>query len=113
MKVGDVNGDGKIDITDVTLLANILTGKVKPTVGQLIAADVDGNKYVDENDMKMIISYILGEITEFPAEKRVVTRLPGIVLYRVPALGVRYKMGKMTVDAVNRIFEEKGIKARL
>lgn len=59
--VGDVNGDGEVDINDVTvLIAGVLDGSVSSLSGDdLAAADVTGNGEVDINDITALISIVL------------------------------------------------------
>lgn len=55
---GDVNGDGKVDVTDVTAIINIILHKA--TTGlDTDAADVNGNGTVDVTDVTATINIIL------------------------------------------------------
>ena len=55
---GDVNGDGSVDINDVTaLIAYVLTGDA--TGIDLRAADVNNDEEVDINDVTTLINYVL------------------------------------------------------
>ena len=58
-KAGDVNGDGKIDINDVTTLIDKVLGK-NPSPIDLDAADVDQNDEIDINDVTRLINHVLG-----------------------------------------------------
>ena len=53
--VGDVNGDGKVNISDVTTLINILLTGAEPPA----AADVDGDGKVNINDVTALIDRLL------------------------------------------------------
>lgn len=55
---GDVNGDSKVDISDVTTLIGYLL-KQNPSPFNEAAADVDGSSSIDIDDVKAIISLIL------------------------------------------------------
>ena len=55
---GDLNGDGKVDITDVNLVINILLG-IEDTPADVDAADLDGNGAVDIADVNLLINIIL------------------------------------------------------
>ena len=57
--LGDVNGDGKVDVADITALTNYLKG----TTGSynLSAADVDGNGEVTSADVPALVNKILGK----------------------------------------------------
>ena len=62
-KLGDVNSDGKVDISDVTALIDIILGKdnVKPYAYDHKAADVDTNGTIDISDVTSLIDIILGK----------------------------------------------------
>jgi len=57
--LGDVNGDGKVDIVDVTLLVNHLLGGEAPADFNATAADIDGSEGVDANDLNALINIVL------------------------------------------------------
>ena len=67
-KLGNVNGDNAINITDVSRIKSFLSG-TKATDSQLVCADVDGDGEVTKNDVDLILQYIATEITTFPAGK--------------------------------------------
>ena len=54
---GDVNGDGGVDISDVTSLVNIILGKG----GDSSFADVNGEGHVDISDVTSLVNIILGK----------------------------------------------------
>ena len=51
----DLNGDGKVDITDVNEVINVVLGK------SVAAADVNGDGKVDISDVNMVINAMLGK----------------------------------------------------
>ena len=55
--VGDVNGDGKVDVADVNIIIDIILGNA--TVDQYPAADVTGDGKVDVADVNAVIDIIL------------------------------------------------------
>lgn len=59
---GDVDLNGKVDITDVTLTISYVRGKAKLTADQLIAANVAGgsSSKVDITDVTTIIAHVRG-----------------------------------------------------
>ena len=57
---GDVNGNGKVDVTDVTLLISRILGK-NPQPFNADAADMDGNGQLNVTDVTLIINVILGK----------------------------------------------------
>lgn len=60
---GDVNSDGKTDISDVTAMIDIILGKdsTKPYTYDHKAADMDGNGTIDIADVTSLIDVILGK----------------------------------------------------
>ncbi len=57
---GDVNGDGYVNMNDVTFIINIILGK-NETEYELATADVNGDGYINMNDVTAIINIILGK----------------------------------------------------
>ena len=58
---GDVNGDTKVDIADVTELVNIILDTEDPTAPQLDAGDFDGDNDLDADDVRALVEKILSE----------------------------------------------------
>lgn len=56
---GDVNGDGYVNMNDVTFVINIILGK-NETEYELATADVNGDGFINMNDVTAIINIILG-----------------------------------------------------
>ncbi len=54
--LGDVNGDGKVNVTDVTTLVNMIL-RVIPT--DTVNADIDGNGQINVSDVTALINLIL------------------------------------------------------
>lgn len=54
---GDVNGDGKVNVTDVTALVNCILGVESRT---LSSTDVDGNGTMNVSDVTALVNIILG-----------------------------------------------------
>lgn len=65
--LGDVNGDGKIDVTDGAFVFQHIVGIITLDNTQIVHADVDGNGLIDVTDAALIMQYVVGIITEFPA----------------------------------------------
>ena len=57
--LGDINGDGKIDVTDVNVVVNIILGK--DSKDNYPNADTDGNGTVDVTDVNAVVNIILGK----------------------------------------------------
>ncbi len=55
--VGDVDGNGVVDVVDVNAIINIMLGKTD----KIDAADVDGNGEVDVVDVNVVINIMLGK----------------------------------------------------
>ena len=55
--VGDVTGDGMVDISDVNALINMMLGKISPTP----EADITGDGNVDISDVNAVINLMLGK----------------------------------------------------
>lgn len=56
---GDVNGDAQLDVADITLLVNIITGYDAPHEIRL-AADIDGDGEVTTADVELLVKRLLG-----------------------------------------------------
>ena len=59
---GDVNMDGKIDASDVTMAYNYYLMKTSLKAAQINAADVDKNGVVDLDDILLLHDYVLGKV---------------------------------------------------
>lgn len=53
---GDVNGDTKVDVADITAMVNIIVAN-----GYEKVADLDGDEDVDAEDVKALVNLVLGE----------------------------------------------------
>ena len=58
IEVGDVNRDGKLNVSDVALLIASVTGREYTEIEARIA-DVNGDGAVDADDVTLLCSYIL------------------------------------------------------
>lgn len=58
--MGDVNGDGAVNITDVTTLVDYILGK-QPAAFVLEAADIDGDGYINISDVTALVNILLGK----------------------------------------------------
>ena len=56
MKFGDVNGDGIVDVSDVTALINMILGT---TPADLEVADINADGILDVTDVTALINAIL------------------------------------------------------
>jgi len=64
--VGDVNGDGVINVLDVRLCQQIALGVIQGTPRERQQADVDGNGQVTLADARLLAEYVAGLISAFP-----------------------------------------------
>ena len=60
LQPGDINGDGKVDVTDVNIIVNIILGKENESKypGN---ANVDGQGGIDVGDINMVVNILLGK----------------------------------------------------
>lgn len=58
---GDVNGDGKVNITDITLTAAYVKGKRMLSDKALAAADVNGDGSVNNTDITRLAAFVKGK----------------------------------------------------
>ncbi|TYQ12844.1 UNVERIFIED_CONTAM: subtilisin family serine protease [Acetivibrio alkalicellulosi] len=65
---GDLNGDDRIDSTDIVLLRRYILGIINefPYPEGINAADVNADGVIDSSDYILLRRYLLGLITEFP-----------------------------------------------
>ena len=66
-KLGDVNGDGRIKMIDVSLIKQYLAGVKQFDQLQKLVIDVDGDGIITENDATLLSQYSVGNIQTFPA----------------------------------------------
>ncbi len=59
IQYGDINGDKKIDLTDLTLLSQYLLGDITFTTEEKAAADVIYDKDVSINDLSYLRQYVM------------------------------------------------------
>lgn len=58
---GDMNGDGKINNRDASMVVRYLVDKEVASLSQLTAIDVNGDGYVNNRDASMISRYLVGK----------------------------------------------------
>lgn len=61
--LGDVDGNGIVDVTDINLMVNYMLGK-NPEVFIFPAGDIDGNGTIDVSDVNGAVNIILGKVGE-------------------------------------------------
>ena len=54
---GDVNGDGKVNVTDVTTLVNMILSVIEK---DMIKGDINGDGKINVTDVTALINIILG-----------------------------------------------------
>ncbi len=62
---GDVNGDGKVDETDIDLIRRYVAGEIAFTDSMILAGDVNGNTVTDLKDATAIWLLLEGKIESF------------------------------------------------
>ncbi len=67
--LGDVNGDGRINVLDAGLIVSYYTGVKDLDETQQLVADVNGDGKINVLDAGLIVSFYTGVITTFPAEQ--------------------------------------------
>ncbi len=58
---GDLNSDGLVDVTDVSIIIDIVLGKSTPELSPSAQPDLDGNGMVDVTDVSLLIDIVLGK----------------------------------------------------
>ena len=59
-QLGDVTGDGELDILDIVTLLNIILGSTTPTLEQEFRSDVNKDGGIDILDVVMLTNHIMG-----------------------------------------------------
>lgn len=65
---GDLDGNGKVTVTDLSTLNQAVNGRVTLTEDEKIRADLDGDGKITKADIALMEQFIAEEITEFPVE---------------------------------------------
>ena len=61
LKRGDLNGDGTVDVTDVSMLIDVVLGKpINLAAGA--KTDLNGDGTVDVTDVSLLIDIVLGKV---------------------------------------------------
>lgn len=60
---GDMNGDGKINNRDASMIVRYIVNKEAASLPQLTAIDVNGDGYVNNRDASMVSRYLVGKET--------------------------------------------------
>ena len=60
---GDANGDGSVDIVDVTTTVDFILGKATPDDATKARVDVNKDGSIDVVDLTTIVDVILGKVT--------------------------------------------------
>ena len=59
--LGDVNGDGYLNLFDVVRIINVIVGNASFTPEQMILADIDQNSYLDILDVVKLVNFIINQ----------------------------------------------------
>ena len=68
VRYGDVDGDGSVNVMDITAIERYIENIATLSEEQKIAADLDGNKAVNSNDTYILRQYLMGVLDHFPVE---------------------------------------------
>ena len=60
LREGDLNGDGNVDVTDVSMLIDVVLGKPAPLADGVVT-DLNGDGNVDVTDVSRLIDIVLGK----------------------------------------------------
>ena len=63
--LGDVNGDGEIDVTDASKVVGHFFDIVKLTDAAFVSGDVNGDGEIDVSDASMMVNHFLENINIF------------------------------------------------
>jgi hypothetical protein len=66
--MGDVNGDGRVDVRDVVLVQKHVMGKITLTAQQKALANVKGYGEINAQDVALLMQRSIGKITAFPLQ---------------------------------------------
>lgn len=90
--LGDLNFDGNINISDVTLIQKHLSGLELLNATQITNADVDSNNKITIDDATIIQKYIAGFISDFPTKVQETTE---------PTSSTNIEAQSITIDNTN------------
>ena len=100
--VGDVNGDGEVNIADV----NVVIGIILDGHGDEAAADVNGDREVNIADVNAIINIILGGDEPTPSATETIT-VKGVSFKMVKVVGGTFTMGATVEQGSDAADNEK------
>lgn len=86
LRVGDVNGDGEVDVADAALLANFILGREVPNI-IIEVVDIDGDGIVNVTDIVLLINIIMTGNANGMARVNAVAQ-PGLVEMDMPDVAV-------------------------
>lgn len=67
-KLGDVNGDNKVDSTDARVTLQRAVNKIGDNALDMTVADVNGDNEVDSTDARIILQRAVNKISKFPIQ---------------------------------------------
>lgn len=66
--IGNMDGDGDVDVFDAALVYSIVNGRTEATPEQLAIADVNDDGVVNVFDAALLYSYVNGKLNSFPGQ---------------------------------------------
>lgn len=67
---GDLDSNGKITVTDLSVLNQAINGKIRLSEDEKKRADLNGDGKITKADLDLMNQFISGEIDEFPVESQ-------------------------------------------
>jgi len=58
--IGDLDGDGIVNVIDIIVTVNVILGAVEPTPQQESAGDLNGDSIIDILDVIALVNLVLG-----------------------------------------------------
>jgi len=109
---GDANADGEVSSVDALIVLQHTVSKVNLVGDQAIAADVSGTDGIYAGDALLILRYVVGKITSFPAEEaavlnqnlQVVPQLLNTKSYATAVAPVNSNLSFHTLTQINQAY---------
>ena len=105
--LGDVDGNGNVNIDDLTALIDYLLSSKERSDELMLVADVDNNGVIDISDLADMIDYIL--FGKWPGEQQprpVSYTVNGVTFEMMPVAGGTFTMGANDGDTYARPWEK-------
>lgn len=107
---GDVNGDGKINVTDILLMRRYIAGGYNVNINEA-AANVNNDAKVNAVDVTLVRRYVAGgyNVTLMPGTKDICTHTKKAIAYKAPTCTEEGNIAYWHCETCNKYFsDEKG-----